>query len=164
MNAPTELIDYTPVAICLAKVFEREINLSIVHWIRQDLGVDLPGYFNKHQDQVDAIFSHPGIRDIDFNKSGTNNRWNPPAIGESQLAYRQVAQQMQNWFNPPDNFLENWDTIRKVRNQAAHTEYVGQESVRTIQHTLNQLVQGDIFTTLFKMKTMGRKSGFQLNP
>ena len=44
-----ESFDYTPGAICLAKIFEREINLSLVHWIREHLGINLPSYFNRYQ-------------------------------------------------------------------------------------------------------------------
>ena len=164
MNSPTRMIDYTPVAICLAKVFEREINLSVVHWIRESLGVELPTYFNQHQQQVSAIFSRRGIREIDFNRGGPNNKWIPPAIGESQIAYRRMAQNMMDWLPDPVSFLENWETIRKLRNQTAHTQYVGEGSVLHLQNTLNQLAKNNIFESLFKMKKTGEKTGFQLNP
>ncbi|MCX7770674.1 MAG: hypothetical protein N2202_06275 [Proteobacteria bacterium] len=39
----------------MTKVFERELNLSIVHWIRKELGIRLPGYFNKPQPDVRAL-------------------------------------------------------------------------------------------------------------
>lgn len=165
MNAPTRMIDYTPVVICLSKVFEREINLSVVHWIRQTLGVQLPNYFNKHQKKVNAVFNpRDPNRAIDFNKSAPGNKWQPPAIGESQIAYSQMAQHIINWLDRPQIFLSNWETIRQVRNQAAHTQYVDERSVNTIRQALNQLAGAQIFQTLFDMKTAGRKTGFQLNP
>ena len=163
MNSSTQMIDYTPVAICLAKVFEREINLSVVHWIRQHLGVDLPDYFNRYQNSVNAMFCPPKGRRIDFNRSGQQGKWNPPAIGESQIAYGLMAEDMNHWLNQPQDFLGHWDTIRQVRNKAAHTQFVGIDSVQTIQNTLNQLARNDIFQTLFEMKQTGRQNGFQLN-
>lgn len=157
MNAQTRMIDYTPVVICLAKVFEREINLSVVHWIRESLGVNLPQYFNKYEKGVRAIFRD----NIEFNRSGPNSKWIPPAMGESQIAYRQLSQEMCEWLNQPQEFLACWDQIRKVRNEAAHTRYVGENSVCAIQTTLNQLAQDSVFETLFEMKKTGRQDGFQ---
>jgi len=64
-----EELDFTPGVICLAKVFEKEANLSIVHWARRELGVSLPQFFNKPQPGVRAIVipQIPDGREIDLN-------------------------------------------------------------------------------------------------
>ena len=42
-------LDYTPAVMCFAKVFEREINLSVVHWVRKQLRINLPAFFDRFQ-------------------------------------------------------------------------------------------------------------------
>lgn len=160
MNAPTRLLDYTVVVICLAKIFEREINLSVVHYIRQKLGIKLPCYFNKPQDRMVASFHHNG-RTIDFNKSSrSRNRWAPPAIGESQIAYRQLKDDMVQWLSEPSIFLDYWEKIRRIRNRAAHTQVVGEQSVKEIKSIFNKLHDSDIFANLYNMKEIARNEGF----
>ena len=39
--------DYSLVAIGYSKVFEIEINLSVIHWVRNLLAIEMPQYFNK---------------------------------------------------------------------------------------------------------------------
>ncbi len=85
-------------------------------------------------------------------------------MGESQIAYRQVAGNMNDWLEQPRDFLNQWDEIRQVRNQAAHTEFVGQNSVSQIQQALNQLADNNIFQILSNMKITAKRNGFQLNP
>lgn len=80
-----ENYDYTSVGICLTKLFEREINLSLVHWIRKELGIHLPIFFNKFDNTVYNAFYVPnniGLRNprpIDFNKRKySTDRWVAP--------------------------------------------------------------------------------------
>ena len=75
-----EEIDYAPGVICLGKAFEREINLSAVHWMRQECGVDLPNYFNRFQ---------PGLKVRNKNFDKLNEKKRSPMFGNHQHSVNQ---------------------------------------------------------------------------
>ena len=153
--------DFTPGVICLAKTFENEINLSVVHWIRQGLGIQLPEFFNRPQKDVRAVYV-PNILDgqeIDFNR-GLRGKWLPPGIGQSEL----VCSEMGRESIPPDIspqlwglLLQKWRTIRTIRNQAAHAELVTRESMLQVRTALQDLFSKHLFaqTDLMKRRYRG---------
>ena len=159
-RSPTRIIDYTPVTLCLAKVFEREINLSVGHWLRQDLGIKLPRYFNKYQPATKAILQATEGA-IDFNRR-KDNKWEPPPIGASRRAYNLKADQMVHWLHLPiqQGFSEHWKTIQNERNDAAHTRVMNERSVCNIQNSLNNLSRIGVFEALYEMKNIGKNTGF----
>jgi len=152
-----ESLDFTPGIICLAKVFEKEANLSVVHWIRKELGVSLPSYFNKHQPYFQAKLtpSFRGGREIDFNvKRG--GKWLAPGIGQSEIACKELSQSRlpQGWdASSWDLLLTNWQAIREKRNEAAHTEMVDESSLMIVKNSLMNLSLSHIFEKFHRMKT-----------
>ena len=108
-----------------------EINLSVVHWIREYLGVQLPDYFNKHQELTNAVFHRTG-RAIDFNllRHGTDNEWKPPGLGESRYVYDKITENgadLPHWFQTTQQILlRNWTSIQTTRNEAAHTRLINE--------------------------------------
>lgn len=162
LPALEETVDYTPGVICLAKVFEKEINLSIVHWVRKELGITLPPYFNKYQPKVRARFvpNFPGGRAIDFNME-RRGKWLPPGIGQSEIACKETAKAKlpDGWVESSWNqFLTHWRVIREKRNEAAHTELVNEDSVFVVKNALDELSRNQIFEKLYQMKTEYRGS------
>ena len=154
-------VDYTPGVICLAKVFEKEVNLSVVHWIREQLGVNLPECFNQRDPEVPkggATFDN-----VDFNKARDNRTWLPPTMGSSLKALcRKVKENkcqgepipFDNW----DRFEVLWGEIKEERNRAAHTmELVTQGSVFSVCHALRHL-HPYFFRKLYQMKEQYRGS------
>jgi hypothetical protein len=148
-----EPIDHSPWALCLAKVFEREIALSIVHWFRDKLGVELPAYFDKYQPEKDAKYLKTR-RPVDFNiRSRTG--WRPPTLGDSLKALE---------VEEPDNLLgvlgsfdiqfliEKWKAIIDVRNMCAHATRVDEVSVLLLRDALSQISQKGIFDKLYRIK------------
>jgi hypothetical protein len=159
-----ESVDYTPGVICLAKVFEREVNLSVVHWIRKELGIILPPYFNKHQPSVRARFvpGFPGGRAIDFNME-RRGKWLPPGIGQSEIACKDMARTKMphGWVDSSWNLLlTRWRVIREERNEAAHTELVDENSVLVVKSALDELSRHQVFERLYRMKVEYSGSGF----
>jgi hypothetical protein len=157
-NSPSNnaYYDYAPAIICLAKVFEREINLSVVHWARKELGVELPQYFNQYQPGVKAQLSTgPSGEFVDFNMK-SRRQWLPPGIGQSEFGCKELG------FSrglPPDwepqawsELFTDWNTIRRERNKAAHTEIMDQTSFSNMQTTLNHLAQRGMFEKFHRMK------------
>lgn len=154
-NSDQQTFDYAPAVMCLAKVFEKEINLSVVHWIRENLGVRLPQYFNKYQPR-----NIPTFDNVNFNKRDDNDTWSPPTLGTSLEACKKVSKTNEQLGVPPprlynnwDVFLQKWDAIKDERNTAAHTMVVVDEnSVYKVRDALNWLSRRDIFKALCEMK------------
>lgn len=156
----TAAFDFTPGIICLSKVFEKEVNLSVVHWIREELGISLPQYFNKPQPSLRATYTPhiPNARKIDFN-SKRQGRWKAPGIGESELACRDYAKNKlpYGWDKSTwDLLMGQWETIRQKRNEAAHTEVVDKSALLTVKRSLESLVTSQMFEKFYLMKTQYR--------
>ena len=161
------MIDYTAPIICLAKIFEREMNLSVIHWIRESLGITLPDYFNKFQPEIEAIYRKTG-RHIDFNilREGTQDEWLPPGLGVSWHVYQQLAKNrdgIRNWVpeNIEKDFLRDWHTIQVTRNRAAHTEFMNEQNSTNVKDALNRLSQNRVFHIFSCMKSRAMSSTFR---
>jgi len=151
-----EILDFTPGVVCLAKVFEKKANFSVVHWARRELGISLPQYFNKPQPGIKAtvIPAIPGGSEIDLNM-GRRGKWLPPGIGQSELACKELSKA-----RLPDNWditewrllLTLWKKVREKRNEAAHTEIMDEASIREVKQTLQQMAESGLFEKFFYMK------------
>lgn len=166
-----ENFDYTSVGICLTKLFEREINLSLVHWIRKELGIQLPIFFNKFDNLVrnasyvplNANIQNP--RAIDFNKRNfKTGRWIAPGIGESKLCFTSMINDNHylnnlEYFNKSEiNFLlPRWRNIVELRNKCAHTELIGKQVVDKIIEQLSELNNNGIFERTYNLKEIYRR-------
>ena len=152
-------LDYSPLVISLCKIFEIEINLSLVHWFRKYLNIEMPTYFKKHkQDDLEYkltpssyLVNNP--RPIDFNK-GHGNKWIAPGIGESEL----IAQSFLNEDKLPSNIndyetlLRNWGILRQFRNKAAHTESLTKDDFNNIYSAFNTINENNILAQMNDLK------------
>ncbi|MCE2434667.1 MAG: leucine-rich repeat domain-containing protein [Candidatus Latescibacteria bacterium] len=157
-------LDYTPGVICLAKIFEREVNLSVIHWIRQQLEVDLPAYFDRFQKNLEkAEFDN-----INFNAQGNHNAWRPPMLGQSEKACNAVATatvlrpaweaMISEWVNTNQwqILLDKWKVITENRNVGAHELSVDKSVADDIKKALDKLKKEKIFDELYRMKKIYR--------
>jgi len=153
-------LDYTPTVICLAKVFEREANLSVVHWIREHLHISLPTYFNKYQPEIRALFTpdRPNPQAIDFNKE-KYGIWIPPGLGQSEIACRAFGRTSppEGWSkNKWSRLMDGWCVIRVGRNNSAHTELVDKGSAMRIGEAIDRLAEDRIFESMRALKAKYR--------
>lgn len=148
--------DMTPALICLAKVFEKEANLSVVHWARRQLGVNLPPYYNKHQPHVKAKHTPTGSSfPIDLNKK-RSGKWHPPGMGQSNLVCADLSQTRlpSGWDKATlDVLIRNWTTIFQKRNEAAHTEIIQVAAFEAVRDALKNLSLGAVFDRFYEMKS-----------
>ena len=152
-------IDYSPLIICLCKVFEIETNLSLVHWYRKILNIEMPTYFKKHKDDdteytitpLESITEHP--EPIDFNL-GFGSKWLAPGIGKSELVTRTFHTQgkLPNEISNYDELLENWKILRKLRNKAAHTENMNIIDFNNVFSAFNNVIENDFFKQMNDLK------------
>ena len=146
-------LDYTPAVMCLAKVFEREINLSVVHWVRKELNIDLPAFFDRFQPNQEAK-----LEGVNFN-NGEAGSWQAPMLGQSKKALDNSA-----YTTPSCSIPVNWAVLspewKKIidnRNAGAHEPVVKECVVKEIKDALDTLTSKGVFDQLQKIKTDLRK-------
>jgi hypothetical protein len=159
---PAQLNDFTPLVICLAKLFEREVNLSVVHWIRRELGIELPRFFDKPQPHFLArlLPDVPNPREIDFNRAGAaGTRWIAPSLGESGIGARTIGRN-----KLPDGLTVNtwntlmieWRQIAKRRNEAAHEMRVNLNAASDVYRSLRIVGHSKLFNEMYRLKCLYR--------
>lgn len=129
-------LDYSPLVICLAKIFETEIGLSVIHWCREYKGIEMPEYFNKRKRKIgdvnvipDTEFVPGEPRPIDLN-AGNGNKWKSPEIGSALLVAKTVLKSSTDalkFINSKEEFFTHWQKISTLRNMAAHPGTMSQE-------------------------------------
>lgn len=153
--------DFTPSLICLAKAFENEINLSVVQWVRQRLGVSLPEHFKQVQRGVIARYVPTSVvdgRPIDFNQS-RNGHWLPPGLGQSEMACEELARECPPLpFNEEmwRRFMQAWRVIRVRRNDAAHPYLVHLHECEQVVAEMTALIDGGVFQASTDLKRLLR--------
>gem|GEM_PF-4816443 len=129
--------DVSPIGICFAKVFENEINTSVVQKIRQDLGIPMPDNFNKLYDG-EGDFTKG---DVDFNKRIVKKEevfWLPPELGRSLNAFEKMrielkfeqtdSERHEDERLPINKFKSAWGCINAARNTCAHAGHLEEQS------------------------------------
>ena len=154
-----DLSDYTPEVICLAKAFEYEINLSMVHWIRQRLGIGLPEFYNRYQADTSAMFERE-----DFNRRyGTGRRstqgWRPPMMGSSKRVFGRIIESIADdelpagWDRVRTSELQRlWSDILEQRNYAAHRVPLERSALTNIKKSYHGLDKIQAFMNLYGLK------------
>ena len=106
-------------------LFEKELNVSVVHWIRKTLGITLPNYFNKYEPDKNALIELRSSS-INFNNTSKGD-WLPPGIGQSLIGFEKQIRNydLENWNKEAISLLKSeWENIRNIRNAAAHTSFI----------------------------------------
>jgi hypothetical protein len=156
--------DYSLVAIGYSKVFEIEINLSVIHWVRNLLAIEMPQYFNKvkpggpNANYIPDLSFIPNPHAINFNKSSHNN-WLAPGLGESQIAVKSLIGQGKNVStleDLQDDLLEKWRIINGIRNRMAHTEILSNDEYQKIKDIFDHLYKKGTFERMLKLKAKYR--------
>jgi hypothetical protein len=154
-----EGIDYSPLIISLCKIFEIEANLSLVHWFRKSLNIEMPTYFKKHKEDKNEYKITPSAsvinspRPIDFNK-GYGTKWIAPGIGESELVTLTYHEKRNLPYEISDynKLLRNWAILRQYRNRSAHTEYLRKQDFENVYNAFSNIVNNEYLTKFNDLK------------
>jgi len=154
-----EGIDYSPLIISLCKIFEIETNLSLVHWFRKSLNIEMPTYFKKHKEDKSeykitpsaSVINNP--RPIDFNK-GYGTKWIAPGIGESELVTLTFHKEgnLPSEISDYDELLKNWAILRQYRNRAAHTENLRKQDFDNVYNAFSNIVSNEYLSKFNDLK------------
>lgn len=152
-------IDYSPLIMSLCKIFEIEVNLSIVHWFRNHLNIEMPQYFKKYKNDSKAYTIMPEsefIRDphpVNFNK-GLRGKWIAPGLGESQIVtqYFYTQGKLPSAINDYKTLLTNWEIFRQYRNSAAHTEWLKSNDLDVVVDTFKNITSSSLLSQINDLK------------
>jgi hypothetical protein len=146
--------DFSAAAICLAKMFEKELNCSIVHMVRAEHSIELPRYFNEYQPNIDAWVNTGGKYQVNVN-GHKNGKWLPPELGKTKNLVKHYfgdKQWKMSGIQNKRDFLFEWDKIHAIRNKAAHTDDVGFENFNQLLKSIQTLSSQRIFEKLYFLK------------
>lgn len=141
--------DWSPGLIGFAKVFEKEINLSVVQWLRQQKGIQMPDFFARPKPGFEATIERANLN------MEQHGKWLPPGVGQSEHAFRKQSQLAlpPGWGTEQAAFLlRHWGTIREKRNQAAHDSLILEGEVEQLLSALRTLADNDYFALLYSLK------------
>jgi hypothetical protein len=150
--------DFSPAAVCWTKAFEAEMQHSLGHWVRGLLGIELPRFFGKVQEGVNAVFSSTdGTFKLDFNRRRRpgEDHWKPPELGPLQGPVRYYLQH-----RPPPPLDEAsqrklfgaWETVRQVRNDVCHAYAVPHDRATLVRQTIQELERAHVLDELARLK------------
>ena len=151
--------DWSAAVVSWAKAVENELNLSAAHWVRRDLGVDLPLFFNRHQPNVEAIFNPTANYSLDFNsllyEAGSSGQWRPPSLGPLLGVLNHYTAREALDFLHKDTFQTFnacLDVLRRVHNSACHPRWVAKEAASELLDSVTQMRYVGILGQLTRLK------------
>jgi hypothetical protein len=129
-----EETDISLVAVGIGKTIENEINLSIIHYLRLKLGIELPAFFNRFQYGKIGQFYDEGPPEfiIQLNKQKKNHivknyDWLGPSLGTSSMATGIISDEpelaeIHEFFSNGNlnKLLELIQVLPSVRNAGGH--------------------------------------------
>jgi len=148
--------DFSPAVMQFAKVFEREINLSLVQWMRACCGVSMPEYFNRVQPGFAAQWNT-----LDFNRNGGNGKLQLPTLGQSVRLYEAYLE------SPNKNQIplsasaktavangrnSKWDKLARIRNASSHTELASLGMAEKVCSIFGEFSKGNLFDDLCSLR------------
>lgn len=108
--------DESPITIGFAKMFENEINNSVVQEMRQECGVRMPEFFGKFDPQAGPCPMVNGEMTVKMNAAYNHQCWLPPEMGRSRKVYKACGMTLSN----KGQFITLWNDIARSRNICAH--------------------------------------------
>lgn len=154
-------LDASPFILPFGKAFEKEMTYSLVHWIRENLAIDLPEYFYKYQPGKRAILQNDQSS-FDYNQLKRKTTvWFPPMIGGQiyglKIIFNQKSIQPFKNSEESDAFFDLGIRIMAIRNQASHLGLEGAASLRAIIHAWRSLWKEGYLEQLNRLKINYRK-------
>lgn len=160
LNLFNSNLDYSPLITSVSKIFEIEINLSLVQWVRIDLGIEMPAYFNKYKNDPRDYSIKPQLPQlrnaigINFN-SHLHNTYKPPEIGKTYYVFvylKDVFNKYPEQITNFDSFLNLWNEFRILRNNSIHGVNATAESFNRIHHLHTSLINDNYYHDIILLK------------
>ena len=156
-----KILDFSPLVLGFSKIFEIEINLSIVHWIRKHLNIEMPDYYKKFKPSCETAFIVPdkiivtNPKPIDFNMH-KGAKWLAPGLGQSELIIRSLHRNnvlIESFSDSEElSLIRDWSPIRESRNRAAHSEVMNARDLDNVACKMNALIESNNLKKILFLK------------
>lgn len=145
--------DFACLSFYMPKIWENEINRSIVQKMRQHIGIEMPEYWFRYKESNEEFCIRCGNRTIDLNnRYGRQNNWKAPTIGDSRYAYDTlIREQRMHPIENNDLFSNLWGNLNNARNRTTHWEPIDMGTFMYTYSRFNQL-KDQFFPTLMAIK------------
>ena len=126
-----DITDFSPLAINLAKSFENEMVLSYYNWLRNQVGIPMPEFYNKPYQKESIFFKNGKYNLNDYRKNPFELR--PLPLGIILTCLKEVGKdsnQLNALFTTMDNggqheyLLKTYFEINDIRNKVAHPNHI----------------------------------------
>ncbi len=150
--------DYSVLSVLLGKMFEKELNCSIVQQMRQCIEIPMPQYFCKYCKGKDGLVECGGLRaDLNQYKKKYKKHWKPLPIGDAKVAYKILKISPQRPNCPPLASLDStsvdlWGELKEGRNEAAHDSWVSREAFIKNYKLFCRFLDDGFFSQLVRIK------------
>ena len=144
-----EGVDFAPLGNYLGKAVEEEVNASVIQLVRRTLGVGMPAFFRRYEDDLDDCTVITKNKSIHFNLKGRQldeSVWQDRTIplGDSVFAIRTIIQKEHlrdalGTFGDED-YLNNANWFARHRNQACHNGMFDLESFKEMYRLFSRLM------------------------
>lgn len=155
--------DYSALSVLLGKMFEKELNWSIVQQMRQCIEIPMPQYFCKYCKSKDGLVEL-GDKRADLNQCENNYKkpWKPLPIGNAKMAYTILKESPQRPNCPPLALLDPesvklWGKLQGGRNEAAHHSLVSREVFIKNYELFCRFLDEGFFSQLVRIKRQLKK-------
>jgi len=151
--------EFTPIIIMISKAFEKEIDDSIGHVIRDEKDIKLPDYFNRYQNNAIAeIQDDKGKVIADFNryKKEDHDCWEPPPLGAIKKAFKTMINNKDIIKNAAllggmnyNGLIDKWGEMAdNYRNPAAHANKLDEEKMKGCFELFEGMAESGYFKTM----------------
>lgn len=161
-----EMGDYTVLCSLLHKIFESEINASVLQLMRKNVDIPMPEFYDKfYPDSKRCYVQRPEMREgINLNRyiKGEPLKYVSPGLGKVLVACRILSKDKASFRDEMsgfgmdemslDNLCHLWDRICQIRNREAHCQVITEEQYHELFHAVSHVMQ-DYQLNLFKMKS-----------
>lgn len=156
--------DYSGLSVLLGKMFEKELNWSIVQQMRQCIEIPMPRYFCKYCRGKNGLLECDD-RKANLNQSMFGKHWKPLPIGEAQTAYTILKISPQRPNCPPLTLLDSasealWRELKEGRNEAAHHSLVSRQAFIKNYELFSRFLDDGFFRQLVRIKRQLREGTF----
>lgn len=158
------LEEYSPAGQGLWKAFEREINKSIVQAMRNARTIEMPQFFASYRPQFAGKNYIETPKKVDINRQdwedplGIRHRFLEMGValrcvnalqGKPGEQFDQVVRRCLGSAPLPKDFLDDWDSIARLRNPPSHTELLSRDGFFEVA---NKVLKTRNLETLIRIK------------
>lgn len=146
--------DFSQLVTSLGKVFEIELNSSVIQWIRHFNGIEMPQYYREVKEGVELV-QYIGTKRVDLNqyRSGDDRRLKPVMFGDALALTGKYLNDLPGYLRETTReLLGVWRNIKDERNASAHTEIISEQRFIDFYNKYCAVVEAEVFTQLMDLK------------